>query len=366
VRDAVLIIGGGPAGLALAIVLARAGVRVWVVESGNYTEPRVGEHLPPGGIQTLHSLVPDRPLSSAVHQSSSGVDAYWGGSTPNQMDYLFHPIGTGANLTRPTFDRDLATTCRDAGATIAMASVLISASWKRTHWATTLGLPSGSIELFPAMIVDATGRRASFARSQGGTILASDQQIALVQFYPRIAQAGAGAGGRLLIEAAENGWWYFAPLSLGRSVAAYTTDADLLPRGGQKTVREWWINQVRSTVHVKAKLIDHQGSKNVLLVRWARSQRLSSAAGKGWLAVGDAACAFDPLESNGIAKALEGARKSADAVLRFLSGREDLLREHTRRMAEGYNEYRRLRRGYYLLEARWPSAPFWHRRQCCT
>ena len=102
------------------------------------------------------------------------------------MDYLFHPIGTGANLSRPTFDRDLAMRCRDAGATIALSAVLTSAAWKRTHWATTLRLPSGSIELSPALIVDATGRRASFARSQGATILAGDQQIALVQFYPPI------------------------------------------------------------------------------------------------------------------------------------------------------------------------------------
>jgi flavin-dependent dehydrogenase len=359
----VLIIGGGPAGLALALVLSRSGVLVWVAESSDYTEPRIGEHLPPDGVQTLNSLVPDRPLSSAVHQTSSGVDAYWGGSAPSQMDYLFHPIGAGANLSRPTFDRDLAMSCRHAGATIALSAVLASAAWKRTHWAATLRLPSGSIELCPTLIVDATGRSASFARSQGATIVADDQQIAVVQFCSRRNAGESNAGGRVLVEATENGWWYFAPLVSGNSVASYITDADMLPHGGKRALREWWIDQVRSTDHVKAKVIDRHGSESGLLARWARSQRLSAASGKGWLAVGDAAYAFDPLASQGIAKGLEGARQSAEVVLRCLSGGEDLLRDHTHRVIEAYNEYRRMRSGYYLLETRWPSARFWHRRQ---
>ena len=363
-RDTVLIVGAGPAGLALALVLSRTGVMVWVAESSNYTEPRIGEHLPPDGLQTLNLLVPDRSLSSVDHQTSSGVDAYWGRSIPNQMDYLFHPIGAGVNLSRPTFDRYLAMSCRDAGAMIALSAVLESATWKRTHWATTLRLPSGSIELCPTLIVDATGRSASFARRQGATIMADDQQIAVAQFYPSHTNATeASAAGRLLVEATEKGWWYFAPLALGRCVATYITDADMLPHGGKRALREWWLGQVRSAEHVKAKVIDRRDPDNGLLVRWARSQCLSAASGKGWIAVGDAACAFDPLASQGIAKALEGAWQSAEVVLRCLSGGKNLLREHAQRVVEAYTDYRRLRGGYYLLETRWPSAPFWHRRQ---
>ena len=150
-------------------------------------------------------------------------------------------------------------------------------------------------------------------------------------------QREANAGGRLLVEATENGWWYFAPLALGSCVATYMTDADMLPHGGKRALREWWIDQVRSTEHVKAKVIDRRDSESGLLVRWARSQCLSAASGKGWLAVGDAAYAFDPLASQGIAKALEGARQSAEVVLRCLSGGENLLREHAQRVIEAYN-----------------------------
>lgn len=145
-----LIIGGGPAALTLAIVLSRTGVDVWVVELSNYTELRIGEHLPPGGVQALNMLVPNNLLSKEDHLNSSGVDAYWGHlAASNRMDYLFHPIGVGLNLSRPAFDRELALGCRVAGANSVLSTVLLSAEWRRTYWLATLKSPSRIIDLYP-------------------------------------------------------------------------------------------------------------------------------------------------------------------------------------------------------------------------
>ena len=47
-RPAVLILGGGPAGLATGLRIVRSGSSAVVVERGRYNEIRVGEHLPPG------------------------------------------------------------------------------------------------------------------------------------------------------------------------------------------------------------------------------------------------------------------------------------------------------------------------------
>ncbi|HEX7637975.1 MAG TPA: FAD-dependent oxidoreductase, partial [Burkholderiaceae bacterium] len=47
-RVDVLVLGGGPAGCATALCLARQGHRVAVVERTRYEAPRVGETLSPG------------------------------------------------------------------------------------------------------------------------------------------------------------------------------------------------------------------------------------------------------------------------------------------------------------------------------
>ena len=39
--------------------------------------------------------------------------------------------------------------------------------------------------------------------------------------------------------------------------------------------------------------------------------------GDGWVAAGDAACAFDPLSGQGIFKALDGGMRAAEAVALF-------------------------------------------------
>ena len=46
----VLILGGGPAGLATALRIVKSGGSAVVVERGRYDEIRIGEHLPPDGV----------------------------------------------------------------------------------------------------------------------------------------------------------------------------------------------------------------------------------------------------------------------------------------------------------------------------
>jgi flavin-dependent dehydrogenase len=97
-------------------------------------------------------------------------------------------------------------------------------------------------------------------------------------------------------------------------------------------------------------------------VRAAGSGRLEPAAGDGWLAVGDAAAAFDPLASHGIGAALEGGLRAAAAIRARSDGDRAALAayaEHTRR---AHARYQRLWLDYYAQERRWPDAPFWRRR----
>jgi len=81
------------------------------------------------------------------------------------------------------------------------------------------------------------------------------------------------------------------------------------------------------------------------------------------MAVGDAACVFDPLASSGVTKAFCDARVAADSIIAFLAnGATESIDEYGRSSLQHFERYMRHRKAQYLLEPRWVSAPFWSRR----
>ena len=360
-RPLVLILGGGPAGLVTAFGIVKDGGSAIVVERGRYDGIRIGEHLPPEGVSLLRSAGFSW-CEDGAHMRSAGVSAWWGGNTPNYRDYLFHPVGHGLNLSRPHFDVCLAEQCRGVGVHVLSGARLVDIARTSSGWRAAVRLGE-HIRLYePRVVVEATGSSAAFARLQGSSIEARDSQVALIAFrasHPAVDPAGA----RVVIESVEDGWWYFAPLSGGRSVCVFMTDADLLARRG--SVLATWERQLSRTLHVRSS-VEAYPVLTKFIVRSARSQRLDRMSGRGWAALGDAAMVFDPLSSYGIAKGVEHGLQAADAVLSHLGGDGTALERLTEGFAVEFTRYEQERRGYYAVEGRWPHAPFWQRRQAET
>lgn len=358
-RPLVLILGGGPAGLVTAFGILKGGGSAIVVERGRYDGIRIGEHLPPEGIILLQSA----GLSACeddAHMRSAGVSAWWGGNTPNYRDYLFHPVGHGLNLSRPHFDRCLAEQCRSVGVQILTGARIVDVARTSSGWRAAVRCGEQVRMYEPRVVVDATGSSAAFARLQGSSIEARDSQVALIAFRasnPPVVPSGA----RVVIESVEDGWWYFAPLSGGRSVCMFMTDTDLLP-ATQGSALATWERQLLRTLHVRSS-VEEYPVLTKFVARSARSQRLDRMNGRGWAALGDAALVFDPLSSHGIAKGVEHALRARDAVLLYLGGDHAALERLSDGFAAEFTRHEQERLGYYALEGRWADAPFWQRRQ---
>jgi len=144
-------------------------------------------------------------------------------------------------------------------------------------------------------------------------------------------------------------------------VVAWMSDGDLVHRDGLWREDRWRERLGRSR-HVRP-LLAGAAAGALLMVRSAATHRLDRAAGDGWLAVGDAACAFDPLASAGIVMALRSGLEAAEALGRHLAGDRAALGEFDERLGLRFAEYRRGRRDLYRQEARWPESPFWRRRR---
>src|SRR5205085_2696766 len=97
----------------------------------------------------------------------------------------------------------------------------------------------------------------------------------------------------------------------GRLIAAYMTDADLLPKGRAQTYG-LWHHQLAQSCHTR---IRAEGCTVAdLHTLDAASHRLEPAGGDGWLAIGDAALSVDPLSSQGLCSAMATGMRAANVI----------------------------------------------------
>jgi flavin-dependent dehydrogenase len=95
----------------------------------------------------------------------------------------------------------------------------------------------------------------------------------------------------------------------------------------------------------------------------ANSYMIDCIAGNNWLAVGDAAIAFDPLSSQGTYHALKSGLLAARAIENCLVGDQTALGEYAREIQKRFGQYLSMRAVHYGQEQRWSSSAFWQRRR---
>jgi flavin-dependent dehydrogenase len=358
----VAIAGGGPAGAVAALVLARRGVSAVVLEARPAPAGKVGETLPPSLAPLLRHLGLDTLLAEDGHLRSQGNRALWGSPEPAESSFLANPQGLGWHVDRRRFEARLAQAAQAAGADWRWGWEVEGCTTAGKGWLLSLSSPEGPQTLEVDFIADATGRPARLARQLGAHRLRYDRLVGISTLLESPAPA---EDSYTLVEAVPDGWWYSALLADGRMAVAFLGDGDLLPRGlpGPESDPALWKGLLRETAATRERVEAHgYGMAAPLRVLPAESSRLDSITGDRWLALGDAAAAYDPLSSHGIASAMGSGFYGGNAIADLLAGREEARLAYLEVMQRAYGPYLDLLREHYGRERRWPEAPFWRRR----
>lgn len=361
----VAIAGGGPAGAAAAIMLARAGRRVLLADAGPVGRFRVGEGLPPAAHPLLRDLgVLDRFLVDG-HRTSFGNLCLWGSEQESPTDFIHDKWGHGYQLDRGKFDALLRAAAADSGAEVHVPGRLSVndsheglADDRRAH----LVCDGQHHEIACRWLIDAGGRPASLARRLGGIRHREDRLAGISMLLHVAPDVPTDADGRTLVEASEDGWWYTALLPSGDRIVTYLIDLDLIDHQVLRRGDSFWSRLMAT--RMLSTLCTRHGYRPVGSARTmdASTGRLESSAGADWLAVGDAAMSFDPLSSQGITTALHTGIRGAQAIDAALSGAPDSIGEYGSHVTAIRRAYLQHRRVFYSMERRWPQAPFWQRR----
>jgi len=358
----VVIVGGGPCGLAAALQLARNGLCVAIIEKGSLHQPRVGEHLPASAMGVLQELGISAIASDAAgHLHCAGVVSWWGNEdAPHESNYFFHPFGHGLNLSRPQFDREFADHVRQQGVHILEHAKIQQLNRIAAAWLIDISTRESRRCVEAQFVLDASGKSARFARMQASHIIAQDAQIALIRHYRGCTEPINDRDTHIVIESCEIGWWYFAPLAGNQGVCMLITDPDLIDLK-KHSLKDSWHVVLGKTRAIASELRSFTAMSEPVVCS-ARSQRLDRFFGDRWLAIGDAAMAFDPLSSQGITKGLRHGWMAGHAVTRYLAGETSAIAHFSQDLEAIFYEYVTTRAGYYATERRWADSLFWRRR----
>ena len=366
----VAIIGGGPAGCCCAIRLIQQGIDdIVIIESSDYQQFRIGESIPPQTKQLFHQLEIWSAFVKQQHQPCYGSRSWWGDNRNGFNDSLLSPYGHGWHLDRQKFNRFLAEQAQSAGVTLlTQCQFKTGRLINEKHYNLTLDRQGAEHQLNAKFVVDASGARASFAQTQGSKKQSNHALVSLGRrfiikdkHYPLSQQTH--------LEAVENGWWYAARLPNDRVLISLTTDPQTAKTFKLHETNNW-LDILVNSPNTKA-LLQGVTPEDTQPKRYpASSFCLNPATGKNWLAIGDAACTFDPITSGGIIKAMADGVTCADIIAGIFktSGHDTHhgLMQYQQMLIQRYQHYLAMRAHYYQQEKRFLNSPFWQKMQAMS
>jgi flavin-dependent dehydrogenase len=313
---------------------------------------RIGETLPAAARRLLGALGLWEAFLGDGHSPCHARCSVWGDGEPITLDAMCDPDGPGWRLDRRRFEARLRSAAADRGALLLAPANASRVERAGEGWR----IEAGQSWIEAKLLIDASGRGARPLRDHAGAPVSADRLICAWLHAPLREEAA----GITYTESAQDGWWYSAPLPDGRRLIAFHTDSDLARGGGASFPL---VERALASPSLAEAVADADLSRaSPLRLCAAHGARLASAAGPGWLAVGDAAMSFDPLSSQGLFHALYTGMKGSEAAARMLAGDAGAGPAFAAGLEPVWEAYEFHRALYYGMERRWPDAPFWRRR----
>ena len=335
IRTQCCVVGGGPAGMMLGLLLARAGVEVVVLEKhADFFRDFRGDTIHPSTLDLMAELGCLEEFLSLPHQELHQIGATVNGVGVTMADFSHLPTHCKFIALMPQWDFLNFVSRRAARYPSfqlrmeAEATDLIEADGRVAG--VIAKTPAGELQVRADLVVGADGRSSTVRAKAGLEVLESGVPIDVLWLrLPRLASdplqsLGNFRNGRMMVMLDRGEYWQCAVI---------------IPKGGYEQIRKAGLPAFQDYM---LKIVPFLGERVRMLTTWddvklltVQINRLREWARPGLLCIGDAAHAMSPAGGVGINLALQDAVATSNLLAEKLrtgtAGLEDLRAVQKRR-----------------------------------
>ena len=334
----VLIVGGGPAGAASAMFLAREGIKPLIIEQEKFPRYHIGESLTGGGGQVLRQLGLEAEMYKRKYPCKQGVEVFGQSKTGSwfvpvtgrDADWKLFPWDTW-QVRRSDFDKMMLEEAVARGATLIPGKALKPILKEDGSVGGVQIRPTDSekkTDIECDVLLDCSGQATWLANLGGVTgpkyLGSYDKQIAIFsQVVGAVRDHGTTRDqhkdNTLIFYASKFHWAWFIPLdeeivSVGIVVpSAYFQEK-------KESLRDFYIRELHE-LHpgLKQRIPEIKLAESVHVIP-NYSFQVKKFCGKGFICIGDAHRFVDPIFSFGVTMAMWEGQLAAPHVKAYLNG----------------------------------------------
>ncbi len=330
----VTVIGGGLAGKAASLHLARAGLKVVCIEPQQVIRPPVGESLDWSAPDLLNKLglPPDSLIANRIAtwkrhvtvKSRDGCDAHyvpsaWLGGAPFYVNLVT------LHVERTHLDDEILKMAVDQGVTFVRDRVVdLETAGRKIRSIQT----EGGARFSSPWLIDASGMGASLvAREFNLPSLQHGPTKVGIWTYFKVPQQVEGTTLYMDPMPAEYlEWIWEIPVSPDTVSVGYVAPGAVLKARREEGLSVEGVFRQQLLKFSRFEPLLQQGALGAVNVTSFRCRVYLESAGPNWLIAGEAASLVDPMTSNGVTAALRHAAEAAALILKFRTRGEMPLR----------------------------------------